>query len=149
MIIRLATPQDFDTLYEIGKNTHEFRVSAREVFMDADEFKFGITDPNSVFLVAEENYEIAGFVYASLLDHDKPLEKQSACLIYITVLPPFRKQGIAKQLYVVCEDALRAKGCSGIYSWANTEGDGAIVSFMEQVGFAKGHKYVWMDKEIL
>lgn len=148
MNIRLANESDFPTLYELGKNTSEFRVSAKEVFMDADEFKFGITDPNSVFLVSEQEGVITGFIYASLIDHDKPLEKQSACLIYITVLPAFRKQGIAQQLYQACETNLKERGVSGIYSWANIESDGAIVEFLEKEGFAKGHTYVWMDKEI-
>lgn len=148
MNIRLAKSEDFPILYQMGKQTVEFRVSAREVFMDAGEFKFGITDPNSVFLVAEETNKIIGFVYASLIEHDKPLEKQSACLIYMTVLPEFRKHGIAQKLYTECEKALKLKGVSGIYGWANTESDGAILKFMEKQGFAVGHKYVWVDKEI-
>lgn len=92
MNIRLAKKEDFPTLYDLGKSTVEFQVSAREVFMDADEFAFGIEDPHSVFLVAEENENIIGFIYTSELDYDKPLKKQSACLIYLTVLPEFRKQ---------------------------------------------------------
>jgi predicted N-acetyltransferase YhbS len=148
MNIRLANDSDFPVLYDMGKNTSEFRVSAKEVFMDADEFKFGITDPNSVFLVADQGDSIIGFIYASLIDHDKPLEKQSACLIYMTVLPAFRKQGIAQQLYQACEANLKARGVSGVYGWANIESDGAIVNFLEKEGFAKGHKYMWMDKEI-
>jgi ribosomal protein S18 acetylase RimI-like enzyme len=148
MITRRAKADDFETLYEIGQGTSEFRVSAKEVFMDAEEFRFGIVDPHSVFLVAEENAEIIGFVYASLLDHDKPLEKQSACLIYLTVLPEYRHKGIANELYTACERSLKEKGVSGIYGWANVESDGAIVEFMKKQGFAEGHKYVWMDKEI-
>ncbi len=148
MIIRKAVPEDFETLYEIGRNTSEFRVSAKEVFMDAQEFKFGIIDSNSVFLVAEESGEIIGFVYASLLDHDKPLEKQSACLIYLTVLSEHRHKGIANELYIACERTLKERGVSGMYGWANIESDGAILEFMKKQGFAQGHKYVWMDKEL-
>lgn len=148
MIIRKATENDFEKLYNIGKITSEFRVSAKEVFMDAEEFKFGIIDPNSVFFVSEENGEITGFVYASLLDHDKPIEKKSACLIYLTVIPEYRHKGIANELYYACEQTLKQMGVSGIYGWANVESDGAIVQFMKKHGFAEGHKYVWMDKEL-
>jgi len=148
LAIRKATKSDFPVLYKLGEETAEFRVSANEVFMDADEFSFGIVDPNSVFLVAETNNNIIGFIYASLLDHDKPLEKQSACLIYIMVLPEFRGQGIARQLYLKCESCLKELGAQGIYAWANTESDGAILKFMEKQGFAKGHKYIWMDKKL-
>lgn len=146
MTIRPATKEDFPVLYEIGKMTPEFQVSVREVFMDADEFEYGISDPYSVFLVAEENSRIIGFIYAGELHYEKPLKKRSACLIYITVLPEFRNQGIAKKLYTNCEDTLRSRGVSGMYSWANTESD--IVPFMQKQGFLKGHQYVWMDKEL-
>lgn len=148
MNVRLATKEDFPVLYELGKSTKEFQVSAKEVFMDAGEFAFGIEDSHSVFLVAEENDNIIGFIYASDLDHDKHLEKRSACLIYITVIPEFRGKGIAKTLYQRCELILKERGISGIYSWANNEGDGSIIEFLEKEGFFKGHTYVWMDKEI-
>jgi GNAT superfamily N-acetyltransferase len=149
MNIRKAEEKDFFDLYELGKNTAEFQVSVREVFMDADEFKYGITDPHSVFLVAEENNKIIGFVYAADLDYDKPLKKPTACLIYLTVVPEYRKHGIAQVLYTACEKSLKDDlGITGIYGWANTEGDGAILRFMEKQGFSMGHKYLWIDKEL-
>ena len=148
MNIRPATKEDFPILYELGKSTIEFRVSAKEVFMDAEEFLFGIEDPHSVLLVAEENDNIIGFIYASEIDYYKSLENRSACLIYLTVIPEFRMHGVAQKLYQECEKVLKSRGISGIYGWANIESDGAIVKFMEKQGFLKGHKYVWMDKKI-
>ena len=148
MNIRKAEKKDFETLYEIGKTTSEFKVSTNEVFMDAGEFAYGIEDSASVFLIAEEDDKIIGFIYASLLDNNKPIEYQAACLIYLTVLPAYRKHGIAEKLYKECELRLKELGAKGIYGWANIESDGAIVKFMEKQGFAKGHKYVWMDKEL-
>lgn len=92
MNIRLAKKEDFPILYDLGRSTVEFQVSAREVFMDAEEFAFGIEDPDSVFLIAEEKEKIIGFIYTSQLDANKPLKKQSACLIYLTVVLEFRQQ---------------------------------------------------------
>lgn len=148
MNIRLATKEDFPVLYKLGKSTIEFQVSTREVFMDAEDFAFGIEDPHSVFLVAEENKNIVGFIYASEIDYNKQLQKHSACLIYLTVIPEFRMHGVAQKLYEECENILKKRGISGLYGWANIESDGAIVKFMEKQGFSKGHKYVWMDKEL-
>lgn len=133
MTIRSSTAEDFDTLYHIGKTTPEFRVSANEVFMDADEFAFGISgDTNSVFLVAEEGGNIVGFIYFSANDLDKPVKHVYACLVYLTVLPEYRKQGTAQQLYEEAVFELKKKGVTHVYGWANIEGDGAIVKFMEK-----------------
>ncbi|MEI8223796.1 MAG: GNAT family N-acetyltransferase [bacterium] len=150
MNIRPATEQDFPRLYEIGSQTPELRVSATESFMDADEFKWAITEyKNAVFLIAELDGSIVGFIYANAKDLDKPVKHKYACLVYMTVLPEFRKQGIAKELYATCLSELKSKGITHMYGWANAESDGAIISFLEKEGFAKGHKYVWMDREIV
>lgn len=149
MNIRLAKKEDSLNLYEIGKNTPEFKVSATEVFMDVDEFLWAISgNKNSVFLIAEEGKQIAGFIYANAKDLDKPLKKKYATLVYIVVLPAFRKKGVAERLYRECEDRLKKMGITNIYAWASSEGDGSILRFMERQGFAKGHQYVWLDKEL-
>ncbi|MBI2666484.1 GNAT family N-acetyltransferase [Candidatus Woesearchaeota archaeon] len=164
MLIRPATPDDFFTLYKIGKETPELRVSATEEFMGAEEFKWSLSDPKWIFLVAEEesnpekNQEndqkiereksITGFIYAHTEDMEKPYPQKLACLIYLTVLPEFRKRGIAKELYTVCEKNLKTKGITHLYGWAHTEGKGEIISFMKKQGFAEGHEYKWMDKKI-
>jgi len=149
MNIRLAKTEDFPALYEVGKNTPEFRVSANQVFMDADEFSWAISgNKNSVFLVAEEDCEVAGFIYANAKDLDKPLKNKYATLVYIVVLPDFRKQGIAEMLYKDCEIRLRDLGITNICSWASLEGDGSISRFLQRQGFAKGHEYAWFDKEL-
>jgi GNAT superfamily N-acetyltransferase len=149
MNIRPATEQDFNELYEIGSETPELRVSATESFMDADEFKWAITEyKDAVFLVAEQENNIIGFIYANAKDLDKPVKNKYACLIYMTVLPKFRNQGVAKKLYAACKTKLQHMGITHLYGWANAESDGAIVSFLEKEGFAKGHKYIWMDKEL-
>ena len=147
MKIRPATPSDFSKLYEIGKSTPELRVSSIEEFMDADEFKWAITNPKSVFLVAEEQ-EIAGFIYASAKDLDRPFMHKYACLVYFVVSPKFRRRGIAKQLYIECEKGLKKLGMTHVYIWANSEGNGEIIELMKKQGFSLGHKYSWMDKKI-
>ncbi len=146
--IRKAEISDFKELYEIGKNTPELRVSGTEVFMDADEFEWAIKNSKSVFLVAEHKKQIVGFIYTSAKDLDKPFQHRYACLVYIVVLPEFRRKGTAKKLYNESERRLRTLGITHNYLWANIEGNGEIVKFMKNRGFKEGHKYMWMDKKI-
>lgn len=148
MRIRPALLDDFEELYDIGKNTLELRVSATEEFMDSDEFKWSIINPNGCFLLAEEKKKIAGFIYANAKDVERPFEHKYACLVYLVVVPKFRRQGIAKKLYLECERRLKKLGINNLYGWANAEGNGEIVEFMKKQGFLEGHKYIWMDKKI-
>src|SRR3989344_2203330 len=106
MKIRKARLEEFEELYEIGKNTPELRVSATEEFMDKDDFRQRIDDPKHVFLVAELEENIAGFICANAKDADSQLQNRYACLVYLVTLPEFRRQGVAKTLYNACERQL-------------------------------------------
>lgn len=148
MKIRKAELTDFDELYYLGLSTPEFRVSANEVFMDADDFKMHITEDSSAFFVAEDKDKIIGFICSNAKDSDKPFVNKYACLVYIMVKPEYRNKGVAKNLYAECEKELKKKGITHFYSWANAEGDGSIVNFLKKEGFAEGHLYKWMDKKL-
>lgn len=148
MHIRRPTTSDFDALYVLGKNTPELRVSATQEFMDRDEFEMAIRNPSGVFLIAEIDNKIGGFIYASGDDKDKPLQKRWACLVYLVVAPDLRGHKIATKLYDACVAELKDKDITHLYGWAHTEGDGAILSFMKKNGFTAGHTYQWMDKEL-
>ena len=148
MKIRPASINDFDELYRIGKSIPELRVSAIEEFMDADEFKLAITGPDDVFLIAEENKRIIGFILAYAKDVHRPVKNKYACIVYLVVLPEFRRKGIATKLYSECIERLKKMGSTHVYAWANVEGKGEIIVFLRKQGLAKGHKYVWMDKRL-
>ncbi|KKU22538.1 MAG: BzdT protein [Candidatus Nomurabacteria bacterium GW2011_GWA1_46_11] len=148
MIIRAGKSKDFKKLYKLGKVTPELKVSNSLDFMDPDEFLWAIKNPKGVFLIAEVNSKIAGFIYASTSDFERSLSKNWACLVYVVVDKKYRKKGIASKLYKACIKKLKAKGITNIYAWANIESDGAIAKFMKKKRFVKGHKYVWMDKKI-
>src|SRR3989344_636915 len=76
MRIRKAMPDDFEELYRIGLSTKELRVSATEPFMDKDDFKLRIKDKKHVFLLAEADKKIVGFVCANTKDLDRPLKNK-------------------------------------------------------------------------
>jgi ribosomal protein S18 acetylase RimI-like enzyme len=147
MNIRKVTTKDFKPLYQLGLETPEFRVSSSGEFMDRDEFLSAIENPKGVFLLAENNGVIAGFIYAKRKDNPE-LQKKWACLVYLTIKPEYRRQGIAQRLYDACIEELRQFGINCLYGWANSESDGSIIGFMKKNGFSEGHKYTWMDKEI-
>lgn len=148
MDIRTATSNDFTELYELWRNTPELKVSATEPFMDRDEFKFAITNPNAIFLVAEHEHNIIWFIYVHAKDKDKELKQKYACLVYLVVKQDFRRQWIAQRFYSECEKRLQEIWITNIYTRANSEGNGEIIEFMKKQWFTEGHKYVWMDKKI-
>jgi len=116
MRIRPATLDDFEEAYALGKNTPELKVSSTEEFMDRDDFQQRIGDPLHVFLIAEQKKRIIGFICANTKDLDSPLQNKYACLVYLVTLPKFRRQGVAKKLYIECERQLRERGIHCSYN---------------------------------
>lgn len=148
MTIRKALSKDFESLYALGLSTPEFRVGAAGEFMERDEFLSAIENPTGTFLLAELSPKILGFTYASWKDIERGPRTKWTCLVYLVVKPEYRKQGVAQKLYDACVQDLRQHGITSVYGWANIESDGSIVKFLEKQGYSKGHKYVWMDKEL-
>ena len=107
MIIREANLNDFKKLYKIGKQTPELKVSSTEEFMDKDDFKSRIKNKEHVFLVAEIDKQLIGFICIHARDKGKFLKNKYACLVYLVILPKYRKQGIAILLYKECIKRLK------------------------------------------
>ncbi len=147
MRIRQAQITDLEELFTLGKNTPELRTSATEEFMDKEELKWCITNPECVFLVAEENKKLSGFIYVNAKDKERPFPNKYACLVYLAVLPDFRKKGVATLLYEACEKKLKKMGINWLYGWAKKDSE-PILGFLEKEGFQKGQEYVWMDKKL-
>ncbi len=148
MDIRQATAKDFESLYKLGLATPEFQVSGNSEFMENDEFLSAIQNPNGIFLLAEFDGGIAGFIYANMQDPERGPKTKWACLVYLVVEAGHRKDGIAQRLYAVCFEELKKSGVNRLYGWANAESDGSVINFLKKNGFNEGHKYVWMDKKI-
>ncbi|MEK6830584.1 MAG: GNAT family N-acetyltransferase [Nanoarchaeota archaeon] len=130
-----------DDLYEIGKNTIELKVSSTEDFISIDELRYSIENPENIFLVAENNNKIIGFIYANSKDKDKPFKDKYACLVYLAVIPEFRRNYIAEKLYFECENRLKEVGINFIYGWANADSN-PIIKLMKKYGFSEGHRYI-------
>ena len=148
MNIRAATTEDFESLYELGLATSEFKVSSSGEFMEPDEFLSSIENPHGTFLLAGYNEEVIGFIYADRRDAERAPKTKWACLVYLVIKPEHRKKGVAQKLYDACGAELKRHGITRVYGWANAESDGSVIAFMKKNGFDEGHKYLWMDKEI-
>jgi len=146
MKIRQAELKDFSELYFIGLNTPELKVSATEEFMDEDEFRFCLTNPHGLFLLAEEQGKIIGFIYANAKDVERDYALKWACLVYLVTIPECRHQGIASQLYEECIKELKNRNISNIYAWAKQ--NSTIVNFLQKKGLNPGKEYLWMDKKL-
>ncbi len=149
MLIRRATLNDFKKLYALGKKTPELQVSATEVFMDEDEFRWAIKNRRGVFLLAENDRELQGFIYASSHDVERTaLPHKWSCLVYLAVAKNFRGRGVATVLYEECLKRLRRRGITHLYAWVRTEHHNGVENFMKKQGFSEGHRYMWMDRKI-
>ena len=147
MKIRKALRKDFGELYDLGLLSTELRVSKNEPFMEKDDFMLRITDKRHVFLIAEEQNTIAGFICASTKDTDRPLKHRYACLVYIVTSPDFRRRGVATKLYRECVRILKARGITHLYTLADADTK-AIQKFLLGKGFKTGEKMIWMDRKI-
>ncbi|MDO8425505.1 MAG: GNAT family N-acetyltransferase [bacterium] len=148
--IRRAVAEDTDAVFALGLRTPELQVSYTAEFMGRDELVWSITKAPGVFLVAEVDGAIIGFLFASIADIERPNDRPHsyACLVYLVVDAPFRRSGIALQLYAACEHLLRERGTAYVYAWASEEGDGAVLAFADRQGFTRGHRYIWVDKQL-
>ena len=147
MKIRKATIKDFKNLYQIGLKTPELRVSASTPFMEKDDFKLRIIDKKHVFLVAEDQNKIVGFICANTGDKDRPLKHKWACIVYIAVVPDNRNQGVATKLYHECAKILKKRGITHAYALADADTK-AIQRFLKKAGFKSGERMVWMDRKL-
>ncbi len=145
MKIRKATLKDFNELYKFGLKTKELKVSPKEEFMRPEEFKYSIKNKKGIFLLAEDNKKIVGFIYGDSEDGDRVL-KSVACLVYIAVDKKYRGKGVGSILYNDCVKEFKKRKVKHIYAWANPKS--GIVDFFKKKGFVKGNYEIWMDKDI-
>ncbi len=149
-MIRYATLEDIDAVYELGCSTRELRVSANALpFMSKEELETTIRNYDAIFLVDDNNQpnamsNIIGFCLACISDVEKPGALDQACIVYLAVDSDFREDGVGSALYNQTIAELRERGVKYIYAWA----DQSVVKFLQNRGFAKGKECVWMDRAI-
>ncbi|HEX3127281.1 MAG TPA: GNAT family N-acetyltransferase [Thermoanaerobaculia bacterium] len=135
--VRRAYRVELDRLFQLALSVPELQASNQRVFMDKGEFNRWLFEVmNTVTLVAERRGRILGFLYATL-------EETSARIVFLAVLPEYRRRGIGTALHHELKVHIpREVAFVGIYALL----DSPVIPFLEKIGYLPGKQYLWMDR---
>jgi ribosomal protein S18 acetylase RimI-like enzyme len=135
--IRRAYRVELDRLFQIALSIPELQASNQRIFIDKGEFNRWLFEIlNTVTLVAERRGRILGFLYATL-------EETSVRIVFLAVLPEYRRRGIGTALHHELKAHIpREVAFVGLYALL----DSPVVSFFEKIGYLPGKQYLWMDR---
>ena len=135
-IIRKATMDDIDTIWELGKNVSGFETAEDIVTFWPKSILENCIDKNDVLIkVLEIDSAIVGFIIANINNSLKKAELENQY-----VLLEYRHQGYGKaMLHDMIED-LETLGVENVVALSSDE-----VDFLLRNGFTKGNQFYWMD----
>lgn len=135
--VRRAYRVELDRLFQLALSVPELQASNQRVFMDKGEFNRWLFEVmNTVTLVAERRGRILGFLYATL-------EETSARIVFLAVLPEYRRRGIGTALHHELKAHIpREVAFVGLYALL----DSPVIPFLEKIGYLPGKQYLWMDR---
>lgn len=90
---------------------------------------------NTVTLVAERRGRILGFLYATL-------EEASARIVFLAVLPEYRRRGVGTALHQELK-AHNPQEVAFVGGYALL--DSPVIPFLEKIGYIPGKQYLWFD----
>jgi ribosomal protein S18 acetylase RimI-like enzyme len=141
MQFRKATPDDLDEIRELARQSIEASYGHAldsEVIADAVESWYGtddladeIDDGDAVFLVADDDGTLAGFVQSYYVERREPVGE----IDWLHVSPDYRGEGIGDSLLRRCERELRSRGVERLEGRVLTANE-AGVNFYEEEGFS-------------
>ncbi len=145
MKIRNATKIDIHQIYELGKSVHELDFSKKLHFHEKNELKEFISHKNeNLFLVAEENKEILGFLFAKILSH----HSGGWCMLdNIAINKKFRNKGIGTLLLKRFYTKLKSKKIHYIQI-LEEEHHKKTRTFWKSKGFKETKHFIWAEKII-
>ena len=141
IIVRPAREGDFEKVHDIEREQKIFTKDENEEVIDINEMRVHASHPNGIFLVAEDNGEVVGFIFG---------EKLAAAWViasYFAVRQNY-KGGDAWRLLGNAFLA-RAKELGGkhVFLYAEPENK-KLIKFYERFGFENTGTFVEMIKEI-
>jgi ribosomal protein S18 acetylase RimI-like enzyme len=143
MKIRNAQSSDVNAVFKLGNSVKQFEVAKDTVYIWPKKILLKIANSNSdVFLVAEENKNIIGFVIAN---YNKNFSK--ATMENIFVAPEFRNKGVGEKLFKSAIDKLKKLKCEYVCGLVNTKNK-KVISWCVKQGFEKGLNFNWLDKTL-
>lgn len=148
MIIRNASGSDFEDFFSLQKEFYELEKILSKVDPLVREFcsppnkkeqkkRFlkWLNKKDGIFLVAEDNNQISGYLYA-FLKNLEPLKLQSCHICDIIVLEKFRNKGIATKLHEALVKELKKRGIEWMTLYVSPHNDKAIKLY-EKWGYAQ------------
>ena len=96
----------------------------------------------SLSLVAEENGCIAGLIDLEIDSDDLMLASAGAVIWHMAVLPEYRRQGVARQLWECAKERLIRQGVAWCELW--TQEDEAANRFYQAMGFVRQEDQTWL-----
>ncbi len=139
MIIRAAKKQDIDSVITLTKIPEFDNPNSTNNIESQDYFKEYIA--KGIFLVAEENDKIVGFITGEFM---------LGSYVYIDALsvdPKMRGKGIGKKLTAALEKEAKKKGTKYVHLTA-PEFNKNTLAFYESQGFDKGKTFVQFYKKL-
>ncbi len=141
MIIREATLDDVDKIYDLGKMVEEFNVSSKAAtFWPKHILRNCIRSKTDWLILAEESGEILGFS----IDNFSPVFKK-AVIENIFVPPQHRRKGVGKKLLSAAVEKIQETDCEYICILTEDVNKTAIDFYLKN-GFNRGKNFAWLDK---
>ena len=112
--------------------------------------KNDLQNPNIAMFLALDDNKAIGFSHVALKNEECWTESESSPVGHleaIYVCPDYRKQGIAENLIVMCENWSRDKGCIELASDCDLDNESSL-AFHLKVGFKETHRLIHFSKSL-
>jgi len=143
MKIRQAKKEDIEKIHSIAKKVKEFQVDPNmEGFWSKKDLEKWAKSKKDVFLVAEDNKQIVGFVTFTLHVPTGKVVFENAW-----VHRDYRKKRLASKLYREGIKQIKKKGGNYLIALVKEDAKSSMV-FLKKNNFKKGYKFWWFHKPI-
>lgn len=133
---------DVPPVLSLGKGQQEFTFE-HQSFWSEDQLTAWCQSKDDVCIVAECNGVIVGF---SLYAMHIPTKKVTWENLY--VVPEMRKSGVGSSLIEEGLKQIKEKGYTYVMACLNAVDKDGFATYLEKFGFKRGHKMLWIDREI-
>ena len=142
MKIRKATKKDISEVIKLGKKIEELEFSNKFPFHGKSELMEALKDKNSIFLVAENDKKIIGFLYAKILFH----RAGGWCMLdNLAVKKDERHKGVGTELLKQLYSKLKKRKINYVQV-LEEEHHKKTRNFWSSRGFKETKKFIWAEK---
>ena len=121
MMIRKIRKSDYEAVDRLLLQIHEVDVSGRpdmffpiEQYMTRDSFESLVENKNVISILAQENREIIGCCFASMLERSGMAHMKSAYIDLLVVEKSHRRKGVGRAIFLEVQKRARKAGAKRI-----------------------------------